>query len=121
MARILVVDDSPVMRRNIIIILKNDGHEIVAEASNGMQALNEYELHMPDLVTMDITMPLLDGIEAVKRIIKKFPEAKIVMISALGHKDRVFEAIKSGAKHYIIKPFAKEKVTEVINIVLDND
>lgn len=121
MARILVVDDSPVMRRSISIILKNDGHEIVAEASNGMQALNEYEAHLPDLVTMDITMPLMDGIEAVKRIIKKFPEAKIVMISALGHKDRVFEAVKNGAKHYIIKPFTKEKVNEVINVVLNTN
>lgn len=118
MARILVVDDSPVMRRSISVILKNGGHEIVAEASNGMQALSEYETSSPDLVTMDITMPMMDGIESVKKIINKFPEAKIVMISALGHKDRVFEAIKSGAKHYIIKPFAKEKVLEVINLVL---
>lgn len=118
MGRILVVDDAFLARRNLIKILKEMGHKVIGEAANGMEALAKYEKLNPDLVTMDITMPVLDGIHAVKEIIAKFPEAKIVMVSAVSQKEPVFEALRSGAKHFIIKPFKPEKVVEVINSCL---
>ena len=120
MAKVLVVDDSSIMRRNLATILTKAGHTIVAEAANGELGAKEYEKHKPDLVTMDITMPVLDGIGAVKRIIAFDPEAQIVMISALDQKFMVLTAIQSGARHYIIKPFSSEKVLHVINDVLNS-
>lgn len=121
MARILIADDSLVMRRNLRTILTSAGHQVVAEASNGRQAVVEYEKANPDVVTMDITMPVMDGIEAVKQIIAKDLGARIIMISALDQKKMVFEALENGAKHYIIKPFASEKVLNIINEVLIQD
>lgn len=118
MTNILIVDDSILMRRNLRILLQQAGHNVVAEASDGMQAFSEYEKHLPDLVTMDITMPLMNGIDSVKKIIAKYPQANIVMISALDQKNMVFEAIQSGAKHYILKPITIEKILSTINSVL---
>lgn len=118
MARVLVVDDSSIMRRNLSAILTKAGHTIVSEATNGEQAFKEYERTKPDLVTMDITMPVLDGIGAVKKIMQADPHANIIMISALDQKFMVLTAIQNGAKHYIIKPFSADKVLSVINEVL---
>lgn len=118
MAKVLVVDDSSIMRRNLSAILTKAGHTIVAEAANGELGVKEYEKHKPDLVTMDITMPVLDGIGAVKKIIAMDPDAQIVMISALDQKFMVLTAIQNGARHYIIKPFSTEKVLAVVNDVL---
>ncbi len=119
MASVLIVDDSAMMRRSLSQIIQNKGHIIVAEAANGLQAFAEYQNHKPDLVTMDITMPAFDGIEAVEKILTKFPDAKIIMISALNQREMIFQALKKGAKHYIIKPFSPEKVAQVINQVLN--
>lgn len=119
MASVLIVDDSAMMRRNLSQMIQNKGHIIIAEATNGMQAFAEYQNHKPDLVTMDITMPAFDGIEALDKIITKFPDAKIIMISALNQREKIFEALKKGAKHYILKPFTPEKVNEVFNQVLN--
>ena len=119
MAKILIADDSIVMRRNLKTILTRAGHEVIAEVANGYQACVEYEKCKPDLVTMDITMPIMDGIEAVKKIIMDYPEAKMVMVSALDQKSMVFEALKNGAKHYVIKPITTDKVIGVINEVLE--
>ncbi|MFZ5969605.1 MAG: hybrid sensor histidine kinase/response regulator [Bacillota bacterium] len=121
MARILVVDDSIIMRKNLKTLLTQAGHTVVGEASNGLQGHLEYGKLKPDLVTMDITMPVMDGIQAVDKIIRDFPEAKIIMISALDQKHMVFKALKSGAKHYIIKPITFDKVMRVIDEVLDYD
>ena len=121
MARILVVDDSLVMRGKLKSILTQAGHTIVAEAHNGMQACKEYEKHRPELVTMDITMPIMDGTDAIKKIIGTFPEAKIIIISALLQKNAILVALESGAKHYILKPFEPDKVLEVVNKVLMGD
>lgn len=121
MARILVVDDSIVMRKNLTTILEEDGHTIIGEASNGRQAITQYEELRPDIVTMDISMPIMSGVEAVQQIIAQFPEAKIVMISAVNQKKMVYNAITAGAKHYIIKPIESKKVLSVINEVLSND
>ncbi|NLX02537.1 MAG: response regulator [Syntrophomonadaceae bacterium] len=119
MARILIVDDSKIVRRNLNTILSKAGHEIIAEAENGMQAYHEYTKYKPDLVTMDITMPLLDGVRAVKKIITADPDAKIIMVSAIDQKNMVIAAIQMGAKHYILKPFDPVKVIAAVNAVLD--
>lgn len=118
MARVLIVDDSMMMRRNIETILKSVGHEVVGQAVNGKQAVEMYLKFRPDLVTMDISMPLMNGISAVSEIIRVDQEAKIIMISAHNQKQMVFEAIKSGAKHYILKPIDAENVIKVFNEVL---
>ncbi|MDD3852637.1 MAG: response regulator [Syntrophomonadaceae bacterium] len=118
MARIMIVDDSQIVRRNLKTILSKAGHEIIAEAENGMQAFYEYEKHKPDLITMDITMPLMDGVEAVKRIMTVYPQAKIIMVSAIDQKNMVLAAIQTGAKHYILKPFDPDKVIASVNAVL---
>lgn len=118
MAKMLVVDDSSIMRRNLSSILTEAGHTVVAEADNGEQAVRLYKRHKPDIVTMDITMPDLDGICAVKDIMSLDPEALIIMISALDQKLMVLAALQNGASHYIIKPFDPEKVINVVNEVL---
>lgn len=121
MARILIVDDSTVMRKNLYSIFSKNGHEVVGEAVDGMQAIISYANLKPDLVTMDITMPKVSGVDAVKEIIKKDCNAKIIMISALNQKQMVFEALKNGAKHYIIKPIEANTLLGVVNEVLKNE
>ena len=118
MAKILIADDSSIVRRNLAAILTDAGHTIVAEALNGEIAYIEYERYLPDLVTMDITMPTLDGIGAVKKIMNSFPDANIIMVSALDQKNMILLAIQYGAKHYIIKPFTEDKVLKVVDEVL---
>lgn len=118
MANILIVDDSIIMRKNLKTILTQGGHNIVGEATNGLQAYNEYVTLKPDLITMDITMPVMDGISATKKIVSEFKEAKILIISALDQKNMVFEALENGAKHYIMKPIMPDKVLQVVNEVL---
>lgn len=120
MAKILIVDDSAIIRRSLAAIIRNGGHEVIGEALNGLQAMIEYENHRPDLVTMDINMPLRDGLEALSVILRKYPKAKVIIISDVNQKDKVFEAIKLGAKNYIIKPFEEEKVINIVNKVLRN-
>lgn len=119
MATVLIVDDSSMARRNLRNILINEGHTILAEATNGVQAFVEYEKHRPDLVTMDISMPILNGIDGTKKILFTYPDAKIIMVSALNQKLMILAALQNGAKHYIIKPFSYEKVIEVVNEVLN--
>jgi two-component system chemotaxis response regulator CheY len=118
MARVLVVDDSKVMRINVGNMLKKLGHKVVAEADNGYAAIEMYKTHLPDFVTMDITMPpvngVYDGIDAVGTIKKSFPEAKVIMVTSHGDKDKIIRAIKNGASNYILKPIAIEKLEEVI-------
>lgn len=118
MAKILIVDDSVIMRRNLKSMLVQSGHTIVGEASDGVEAYREFGRLLPDLVTMDITMPVMNGIDAVKKILATYPDAKIIMISALDQRNMVFEAIQNGAKHYILKPVTVEKILETINEVL---
>ncbi|CAB50460.1 response regulator [Pyrococcus abyssi] len=120
MARILVVDDAAFMRMLLKKILTQAGHEVVGEASNGKEAVEKYKQLKPDLVTMDIVMPEMDGITAVKEIMKIDPNAKIIMITAVGQEAKVMEALKSGAKGYIVKPFQAQKVIEEVNRVLSS-
>ncbi len=118
MARVLIVDDATFMRMMIKDILEKNGFEVVGEASNGLKAVEIYKAEKPDVVTMDITMPEMDGIEAVKAIKGFDPAAKIVMCSAMGQQTMVMDAIRAGAKDFIVKPFQADRVLEAINKVI---
>ncbi len=118
MAKILIVDDAAFMRMMIKDILTKNGYEVVAEAANGVQAVELYKTHQPDLVTMDITMPEMDGIEAVKQIKAVNPGAKIVMCSAMGQQSMVMDAIKAGANDFIVKPFQADRVLEAVKKII---
>ena len=114
MATVLVTDDAAFMRMQLKDILTKLGHEVVGEAENGEVSVQKYEELRPDLVTMDITMPEMNGIEAVKSIKKKHPNATIIMCSAMGQQSMVMEAIQAGAKDFLVKPFTKERIEEAI-------
>lgn len=118
MARILIVDDAKFMRMTLSSILNRAGHEIVGEGENGNEAIRLYRELSPDLVTMDITMPEMSGLEAVKEIKKEYPNAKVIMCSAMGQQKMVVEAIEAGAKDFIVKPFDEGRVIEAVNRVL---
>lgn len=119
MASILIVDDSRTSRKILREILEKAGHTIVGESLNGEEGYLKYKELKPDLVTLDITMPKLDGIEALQ-LIKKFDEnAKVVMITAAGQKEKMIQAIKYGAAEFITKPYEPYDVKDVINKVLD--
>lgn len=108
--KILIVDDAMFMRKLLSDILTKAGYEIIAEAGNGEEAYLKYKEHRPDLVTMDITMPEVTGIEGVRLIIKDFPDAKVLMCSAMGQESMVIDSVKSGAKGFLVKPFIADKV-----------
>lgn len=118
MAKVLIVDDAAFMRMMLKDILVKNGYEIAGEATNGIKAIEIYKLEKPDLVTMDITMPDMDGIQAVKEIKAIDPNAKIIMCSAMGQQAMVMDSIKSGAKDFIVKPFQPERVLEAVKKVL---
>lgn len=118
MAKILIVDDAAFMRMMIKNILIKEGYDVVGEAENGAQAVEKYKELKPDLVTMDITMPEMDGISAVKEIMKINKGAKVVMCSAMGQQAMVIDAIQAGAKDFIVKPFQPDRVIEAISKVL---
>ncbi len=118
--RILIVDDASFMRLNLINILQSEGYEIAGEAKNGEEAVALFSETNPDLVTMDITMPEKDGITAMEEILSLKPEAKVVIISAMGQEAYIKRAIIAGAKHFIVKPFKKEIVLRTIEKVLSS-
>lgn len=118
MANILIVDDSKTSRKILRGILEEAGYTIVDEATNGEEGCLKYRELKPDLVTMDITMPVMDGLEALQVMKKDDENAKIVMITALGQKDKMIQAIKNGAAEFITKPFEDEEVVKAINKVL---
>jgi two-component system, chemotaxis family, chemotaxis protein CheY len=114
MAKVLIVDDAAFMRMMIKDILEKNGFEVVGEANNGLKAVELYKKERPDVVTMDITMPDMDGIEAVKQIRSFDPNARIIMCSAMGQQTMVMDAIRAGAKDFIVKPFQADRVLEAI-------
>ncbi|WP_373898277.1 response regulator [Haloimpatiens sp. FM7315] len=118
MSKVLIVDDAAFMRMMIKDILEKNGFEVVGEANNGLKAVEIYTQEKPDVVTMDITMPDMDGIEAVKAIKKIDSSAKIIMCSAMGQQSMVMDAIKAGAKDFIVKPFQADRVLEAIRKVI---
>lgn len=112
--KVLIVDDAAFMRMMIKDILSKNGFEVVGEAENGAKAVEKWQELRPDLTTMDITMPEMDGISAVKQIKKIDPSAKVIMCSAMGQQAMVIEAIQSGARDFIVKPFQPDRVLEAV-------
>ena len=115
--RVLITDDTAFMRMTLRNVLEKNGYEVADEAEDGQKAVEKYEQHKPDLVTMDITMPNMDGITAIKLIVEKNPDAKIVVVSAMGQKALVIEALNAGAKDFIVKPFQPDRIVEALNKV----
>lgn len=118
MKKVMIVDDSLIIRVNLKKTFEKNGFEVIAEACNGQEAIDKYLKYRPDLTTMDITMPVLDGISALKEIRKNDENAVIIMISALGQEIKIVEALNNGAKQYIIKPFKEEDIIRKITSVL---
>src|SRR6476660_2369316 len=116
--RILIVDDAAFMRMMIKDILMKNGYDVVGEAADGQQAIEKYRELEPDLVTMDITMPEMDGITTLKEIRKMNPNVKVIMCSAMGQQAMVIDAIQAGAKDFIVKPFQADRVLEAISKTL---
>ena len=117
MARILVVDDAEFLRLRISKMLKGGGHEVI-EAENGVVAIEKYLSEKPDIVLLDITMPEMDGLTALKEMRAKDPKAKVIMLTALGQESVVLESIKSGARDFVVKPFERDRVMNAINKLL---
>jgi two-component system, chemotaxis family, chemotaxis protein CheY len=118
MARVLVVDDAAFMRKMVSDALAKGGHEVVGEAGNGVEAVARYQELKPDLMTLDITMPEKDGLTALAEIVAADPAARVVMCSALGQEAKVLEAIKLGAKDFVVKPFQPDRVNEAVGKAL---
>ena len=115
MAKILIVDDSRTSRKMLRNILESNGHEIIAEAVNGQEGVQKFQALKPDVVTLDITMPVVDGVEALKMIKALDPESKVVMVTAAGQKNKMIECIKAGANEFLTKPFEQQEIVDVIN------
>jgi two-component system chemotaxis response regulator CheY len=114
----LIVDDAAFMRMMIRDILTKNGYEVIGEAENGGRAIEKYRELLPDLVIMDITMPEVNGIEAVREIRKLNPDSQVIMCSAMGQQAMVIESIQAGARDFIVKPFQAERVIEAVKKVL---
>ncbi len=119
MARVLIADDASFMRQMIREIIEPEGHEVVGEATNGIEAVDLYNELLPDVVTMDIVMPKRSGIDAVKAILAEHPTACVVMCSALGQETLVMEALQAGARDFIVKPFKPDSVISTIAKILE--
>lgn len=114
MAKILLVDDAEFVRMKARKILLEAGYSDIAEASNGQDAIEQYNLYRPDLVMLDITMPVKDGLTALRELKQLDPQAKVVMVSAIGQKATVLEAIKAGASDFVLKPYDPEKLVAAV-------
>lgn len=117
MKKILIVDDAAYMRMMLKEILVDHGYTVAGEASNGAEAVEKFRELKPDMVTMDITMPEMDGIEAVKKIRSFAPEAIIVMCSAMGQQNLVMKSLEAGAKDFVVKPFEPERIIQTLESI----
>lgn len=115
MPKILIVDDATFMRVSLKKILERNGFEVIGEAENGISAIKKCAELKPDIITMDITMPEMDGLSALKEIKRVYPEVKVVMVSAMGQEPFVREAVMSGARDFIVKPFSEELIVKTMN------
>lgn len=118
MARVLIVDDAAFMRKLLTDALVSGGHEVVGEAGNGIEAVERWQELRPELTTLDITMPEKDGLAALAEIMSLDPSAKVIMCSALGQEGKVLEAVKLGAKDFVVKPFQPPRVLEAVDKAL---
>jgi len=112
--KVMVVDDSPIITRKICMMMEMLGYRVIKTAENGLEAIAAYRECQPDLVTMDITMPVMDGIEATRHIRREFPDANIIMVTSHGQERMVLDALKAGAKGYVLKPFQQQRLVTVI-------
>ncbi len=119
MPTVLIVDDAAFLRKKLRDMLEKNGYDVVAEAADGAQALTEFNAKRPEITTMDITMPNVDGLKAIQGIRKVDPRAKVVVVSAMGHKSRVLDAMNVGAQGFIVKPFDEPTLLQVLQDVLD--
>ncbi len=116
----LIVDDSVFARKNLGRIIESFGGQVAGEAGDGLTAITEYERIKPDIVLMDITMPQMEGIEAVERIVRQHAEARIVMVSSVGYQENILAALQKGAKHFVQKPVKPEVLYEILRYVLSD-
>lgn len=116
---VLLVDDSKMSRKMLKNLLEDEGYSVIAEAGDGLEAIEAYQKYTPDLITLDITMPNMDGLEALKELIQIDPDVKVIMITAAGQQNKLIEALKIGAKKFITKPFEKEEVIHNVNEVME--
>jgi len=119
--RVLIVDDALFMRRMIRDIFFREGFEVVGEAENGAEAVRLHRDLKPDLTTMDIVMPVLDGLSALREVVRMDPRANVIMVSALGQESLIAEAIEAGAREFIVKPFQASRVLKVVQSALGLD
>jgi two-component system, chemotaxis family, chemotaxis protein CheY len=119
--RYLVVDDSVFARKNLIKMIETFGGEVAGEAGDGLTAIAEFNRTMPDICLMDITMPQMEGIEAVERIVRQHSDARIVMVSSVGYQENILAALQKGAKHFVQKPVKPEVLYEILRYVLSDD
>lgn len=119
MAKILIVDDSRTSRKILRNLLEEQGYEVI-EAANGAEGVNLYKEKKADLVTMDITMPVMDGLEALKKIRIADPGARVIMVTAAGQESKIVSAVKLGAAEFLTKPFDKAKILKIVSSVLGN-
>ncbi len=117
----LIVDDSVFARKNLGRIIESFGGQVAGEAGDGLTAITEYERIKPDIVLMDITMPQMEGIEAVERIVRQHANARIVMVSSVGYQENILAALQKGAKHFVQKPVKPEVLYEILRYVLSDD
>ncbi len=120
MSKILIADDSELMRKMLRDALTKSGHTVAAEASNGYEACLQYEKVQPDLVTLDIHMPQMSGMEVLKALLSKYPDARIIIVSSEGCSSMICQALKTGAKNYVIKPFLLQGLIDTINSTLQH-
>jgi two-component system chemotaxis response regulator CheY len=114
MAKILIVDDSRTSRKMLRNILESNGHEIVDEAVNGQDGVQKFQALKPDVITLDITMPIVDGVEALKMIKALDSNSKVIMVTAAGQKNKMIDCIKAGANEFLTKPFDQQEILDVI-------
>ena len=119
--RYLIVDDSVFARKNLTKMIERFGGQVAGESGDGCTALAEYDRSLPDIVLMDITMPQMEGIEAVDRIVRQHPEARVVMVSSVGYQENIVAALQRGARHFVQKPVKIETLYEVIKYVMGDD
>lgn len=115
MTKVLIVDDASFMRASLKLMLERNGFQVAGEAENGAVAVKKYEEIRPDIVTMDITMPIMDGIQAIKEIKKFDPNAKIIVVSAMGQESYVRDAVLAGAKGFIVKPYKEDHILKTLS------
>ena len=117
--KVIIADDSIITVKKLLVLMEGLGHQVVATASTGREAINAYRQHRPDLMTMDISMPDMDGMEATAQIVAEFPEARIMMVTSHGQERMVIDSLDAGAKGYVLKPVRIEKLSDMIAKVME--